>query len=138
MQCYAQRKHKNMQSEILHHIFSEQYTIINIFILGLMGFLYVFGLAKIFIKAHKPAWPAFIPLYNILLLLNILDRPQWWILLAFVPFINFIVGLVVAHDLAKAFGKGIGFSIGLALVSPIFIAILGFGDAVYQLSLIHI
>ena len=65
-------------------------------------------------------------------LLNILDRPQWWILLAFVPFINFIVGLVVAHDLAKAFGKGIGFSIGLALVSPIFIAILGFGDAVYQ------
>ena len=34
--------------------------------------------------------------------------------------------------MAKSFGKGVGFAIGLILLSPIFIMILGFGDATYQ------
>ena len=35
-------------------------------------------------------------------------------------------------ELAKCFGKGAGFGLGLALLSPIFFPLLGFGDAKYR------
>jgi hypothetical protein len=50
----------------------------------------------------------------------------------FIPFVNFIVGIVLCIDLAKSFGKGAGFGIGLALLGIIFFPILGFGSAQYQ------
>jgi len=37
----------------------------------------------------------------------------------------------VALDLAKSFGQGTGFALGLIFLSVIFIMILGFGDARY-------
>ena len=33
--------------------------------------------------------------------------------------------------LAKAFGQGVGFGFGLLFLNPIFVAILGFGNAEY-------
>jgi hypothetical protein len=49
----------------------------------------------------------------------------------FVPFLNFFVAIRLVFDLARAFGRGVGFGFGLLLLSPIFIPILGFGDARY-------
>ena len=43
-----------------------------------------------------------------------------------------IFGLMMNFKLAKAFGKGIGFFLGLTFLSPIFRLILGFGKAEYQ------
>lgn len=43
-----------------------------------------------------------------------------------------IIALINEYKLAKAFGKGIGFFIGLLLLNPIFKLILGFGSAQYQ------
>jgi hypothetical protein len=43
--------------------------------------------------------------------------------------VNFIISLLVSLGLAKNFGKGGGFGVGLWLLSPIFILILAFGDA---------
>ena len=40
-----------------------------------------------------------------------------------------ILQIVYCNKLAKAFGKGTGFTIGLVLLHPIFIMILGFGSA---------
>ncbi len=121
-----------MQLDSLLGVFNENDTLKNTLFFGVPAVLYVFGLARIFIKAHMAAWPAFIPLYNIIRLLRLVNRPQWWVLLAFIPLVNFIVGLIVGHDLAKSFGKGFWFGLGLAFLSPIFIAILGFGGAQYQ------
>lgn len=39
---------------------------------------------------------------------------------------------MVMNDLAKSFGKGIGFTLGLIFLSFIFIPLLGFGDARYE------
>ena len=39
---------------------------------------------------------------------------------------------VEVNDLAKRFGKGNGFGVGLWLLGFIFVPILGFGDATYQ------
>lgn len=58
-------------------------------------------------------------------------RPWWWLLLLFVPIVNIVVPILIWLDMAKAFGKGIGFALGLIFLSPIFIPLLGFGDATY-------
>ena len=49
-----------------------------------------------------------------------------------IPFVNFIIWIILCIDLAKSFGKGAGFGIGLILLSFIFFPILGFGSAQYQ------
>ena len=49
-----------------------------------------------------------------------------------IPFVNFIIAIILLIDLAKSFGKGVGFGIGLLLLPIIFFPILGFGSAQYQ------
>ncbi len=87
---------------------------------------------KIFVKAGKPGWAAIVPFYNIIVLLEIIGRPLWWIVLMLIPFVNFIFIFIIAIDLAKSFGKGTGFALGLIFVAPVFYPILGFGSARYQ------
>jgi hypothetical protein len=86
---------------------------------------------KIFEKAGQPGWAAIIPIYNVIILLQIVNRPIWWIILLFIPIVNVVMGFVLAFDLAKSFGKGTGFALGLVFLSLIFYAILAFGDAEY-------
>jgi len=87
---------------------------------------------KIFSKAGQPGWAAIIPIYNWYIRCKIVGRPGWWVILLFIPFINFIIGIILCIDLAKSFGKGAGFGIGLILLGVICFPILGFGSAQYQ------
>jgi hypothetical protein len=89
------------------------------------------GMWKVFQKAGKPGWAAIIPIYNIIILLEITGKPLWWIVLYFIPVVNFVVVVLVCIELAKRFGKGAAFGIGVALLPFIFYPILGFGDATY-------
>lgn len=86
---------------------------------------------KIFTKAGQPGWATIVPIYNALVMLRICGRPGWWLLLLLIPFVNFVVGIIVCLDLAKSFGKGAGFGLGLLFLGPIFVLILGFGSAKY-------
>ncbi len=92
---------------------------------------YVIVMWKVFVKAGKPGWGSIIPIYNIILMLEIVDRPIWWIILFFVPVVNIIIGFIVLIDFARAFGKDTGFGVGLILLGFIFFPILAFGDAQY-------
>ena len=87
---------------------------------------------KIFAKAGQPGWACIIPIYNLYVWCKIVGRPWWWILLMLIPFVNFIVAIILCIDMAKSFGKGAGFGIGLALLGIIFWPILGFSSAQYQ------
>ena len=87
---------------------------------------------KIFSKAGQPGWAAIIPIYNWIVWCKIVGRPWWWILLLLIPFVNLIILIILMIDLAKSFGKGVGFGIGLILLAVIFFPILGFGSAQYQ------
>lgn len=87
---------------------------------------------KIFTKAGKPGWASIVPIYNLIVILEIVGRPVWWIVLMLIPFVNFIVGIVIALDLARKFGKSTAFGIGLALLGPIFLPMLAFGSATYN------
>ncbi len=89
---------------------------------------------KVFTKAGRKWWNVFIPFYNIYVLLEIVGRPGWWLILLFVPFVNFIILIIVLNDLSKAFGHGVGFTLGLIFFPIIFWLILGFGSSEYQLE----
>jgi hypothetical protein len=86
---------------------------------------------KVFSKAGKPGWAAIVPIYNIVALLKIAGKPVWWLILFLIPIVNVVVLFIAYISLAKNFGKGAGFGVGLVLLSFIFFPILGFGNAQY-------
>lgn len=103
---------------------------------GLVGIIVaiivIASLWKIFSKAGQPGWAAIIPVYNYYVMLQVAGRPGWWLILLFVPLVNIVVALIVTYDLAKAFGKGFGFFLGMLFLGFIFYPILAFGSATYQ------
>src|SRR4029077_182321 len=101
---------------------------------GVIVVLVVEGLILmgIFKKANQPVGWAFVPIANILFVLKIVGRPWWWIFLFLIPCLGFIIGIIVWYDLAKSFGYGIAFTLGLIFLSPIFLLILSYGGAPYR------
>jgi hypothetical protein len=93
--------------------------------------LLVVSMWKVFVKAGQPGWAAIIPIYNIVVLLKIIGKPVWWIVGFLIPIVNFVVAILLCVGLAKVFGKGTGFAIGLVLLGFVFIPILAFSDAKY-------
>ncbi|MFD0964373.1 DUF5684 domain-containing protein [Pseudofulvibacter geojedonensis] len=103
-----------------------------------LALIYIIGMWKVFEKAQKPGWVAIIPIYNIIVLLEIAKKPTWWLLLYFLSIIPLIgvlisvtVNIMVGVGVAKNFGKSEGFGVGLGLLGFVFYPILGFGDAKY-------
>ncbi len=99
----------------------------------IFAILIIAGLWRVYTKAGKPGWAAIIPIYNIYVLLQIIGRPGWWLILFFIPFVNFFAALIVSIDLAKSFDKSAAWGVILLfLLSAIGYLILGFGDARYK------
>lgn len=124
--------------------------------------LQVIAYWKIFNKAGKPGWHSIIPILNdwdkvdlswsrtiawvwlaMTIVSAILYKPYTnaqnegvtnfvTILYMIVAVVLVVVSIVSEYKLAKAFGKGFGFFLGLLFLNPIFKMILGFGDAQYQ------
>lgn len=93
---------------------------------------FIAAMWKVFTKAGKAGWLVLIPFVNVYTLLKIAGRPGWWLILFIIPVVNFIISILVSLDLAKSFGKGAGFGLGLVFLGPIFYPILGFGSARYN------
>ena len=84
-----------------------------------------------FSKAGEPGWTSLIPFLNAYKLFKIGWGSGWLFLLGFIPIANIVVSIMLGIKLARAFGKGTGFAVGLILLPSIFYMILGFGDSVY-------
>jgi Family of unknown function (DUF5684) len=106
---------------------------------GLVFYIfYSFCMAKVFQKAGKPMWAGFVPVYNVLVLLEIIGRPWWWILvligLCIVPVVGpmlaVVVSIVIWIDTARSFGKDTVFGVLLALLTFIFLPILAFSSTI--------
>ena len=63
------------------------------------------GTWKLYVAAGKKAWQAAIPIYNALVLMEILRRPKWWVILLFIPVINLMMFPVVWVETLRSFGK---------------------------------
>ncbi len=87
---------------------------------------------KVFVKAGLAGWKCLVPFYGQYCLSKIVFGKGWYFLAMFVPLLNIIFGLALLYNLAKVFGKGFGFFLGLLFLNPIFMLILGFSDAEYQ------
>ena len=86
----------------------------------------------IFEKADLAGWKAIIPIYNTYFLCKI-TWGNGWIFLAFiVPLVNIVVAIMTMYKLAKVFGKGVGFCIGLIFLSVVFYPLLAFSDSQYM------
>lgn len=101
-----------------------------IFYVGILVLMLASGW-KIYEKAGQPGWTSLIPIYNIIVLLKIVNKPVWWIVLLLIPIVNIVVAIMVYHALSTSFGKGAGYTVGLLLLGIVFYPMLAFGDAQY-------
>lgn len=106
---------------------------------------------KIFTKAGKPGWAAIVPIYNSYVIVQVARLPIYYFILVLIPtllniagvevpspgdsiigLVSFVVWSSISYNLAKQFGKSIGYAVGLIFLPFIFFPMLAFGDAVYQ------
>ena len=94
--------------------------------------LVIAGIWKTFEKAGQPGWGSLIPIYNIYLMTQIAQKPGWWVIMFFIPLVNIVFAFMMYNEIAKKFGQGIGYTIGLFLLPFVFFPLLGFGEATYK------
>ena len=88
---------------------------------------------KIFEKAGQPGWASLVPVYNQWILVSeICKKEPLWFVLFIIPCTLPVAAWVICMELAKKFGKSDMFGIGLFFFTPIFAAMLAFGDAEYE------
>ncbi|RTL10867.1 MAG: signal peptidase I [Flavobacteriaceae bacterium] len=75
-----------------------------IFIL-LVQVIHGIGTWKLYVKAGRKAWESFVPVYNGIVLMQIINRPKWWILLLFIPVINLFLFPIIWIETLRTFGK---------------------------------
>ena len=92
---------------------------------------YIASMWKIYTKAGQPGWAAIIPIYNLVVLHQMVGKPVWWVLLYFIPIVNIVISIIVTHALSLSFGKGTGFTLGLIFLGFIFYPVLAWSDAQY-------
>ena len=63
------------------------------------------GSWKLYQKAGRKSWEALIPVYNAVVLMQIIRRPRWWVVLLFIPIINLMIFPVVWVETLRSFGK---------------------------------
>jgi hypothetical protein len=87
------------------------------------------GLWKLFEKAGKPGWASLIPIYNVVVMFQIIGKPMWQLILFFIPLANLYVLITMVVSMAKSYGKyGIGNYLLAIFLSPIAFAMWGFAD----------
>ncbi len=96
--------------------------------------LIIASMWKLFEKSGQKGWAAIIPILNILVLLKVVHKELWWIILLLIPCVNIVAYVIVYFNVAKAFGKGAGWGVGVVILPIIFLPMLGFGSAQYVLE----
>jgi len=79
------------------------YTEWFLFIL-LIQVIHFLGTWKIYVKAGRKAWEAAVPVYNGIVLMQIIKRPKWWIILLFIPVVNLLMFPVIWIETIRSFG----------------------------------
>ena len=108
-------------------------------ILAIPLILMIVASIRIFSKAGQTGWHAIIPILNMWRWCEIGGKPGWWgiviLFVGIIPVVGAIASLVmlvmVTHGVSTNFGKGVGFTLGLIFLAPIFYLILAFGSAQY-------
>ncbi len=102
-------------------------------IIGIVvGLVFLVSEWIIFTKAGKPGWAIIIPIYNIIVMLQIVDKPLWWIILLLIPGVNVVFGIIILYNLIIKFGQP-GWHVILAILfSIVYFPYLAFSKASYS------
>lgn len=111
---------------LLHSVHNAEYLV---FMYGIYCLVCYWS---IFDKAFEPGWGALIPFYNNYLYCKITWGKGWLFLLLLIPYVNIIFAIITSFKLARAFGKGFWFGMGLVFLRAIYLGILAFGEPRYQ------
>ena len=72
---------------------------------------------KFYQKAGRPAWKAFVPFLNIYELMDVINRPKWWLIFVYIPIVNLLMIPVLWVQLLKVFGKNDSKDVWLAILT---------------------
>ena len=76
-----------------------------LFFLLIINFIHGIGTWKLYSLSGNKSWQSFVPIYNVLILLRIINRPWWWIFIIFMPGINIIILPVIWVEISRSFKK---------------------------------
>ncbi len=101
-----------------------------------LGIIQIASYWMVFNKAGEPGWAAIIPFYNMWVLAEVADKPGWLgIAMCFAggipiigPFVQLYLLVSISFGVAKTFGRGLGFGLGLSFLPLIFYPILAFSE----------
>ena len=112
----------------------------------LLAILFLICQWKIFKKAGEPGWKSIIPIYNTYIYLKICGIGAWFLIFFLLPLIpveelqtiftviSGIASIYSSYKLSKAFGYGLGFTLGIIFLPIIFLPILAFNNSEYNLN----
>jgi signal peptidase I len=82
-------------------------TLIQLWLLFILAIqvIHFFGTWKLYVKANRKAWEALVPVYNAIVLMQIIKRPKWWVILLFIPIINLLMFPIIWIETLRTFGK---------------------------------
>lgn len=95
---------------------------------------FVIPQALIFRKAGRPWWPALIPMFNLMVILDVAQLPLWWFVFYFIPLVNIWFVFRAFLGLGAAFGMGKGRSFVFAIFYIVDAWILALGPRQYVLG----
>ncbi len=89
------------------------YLLLSLIVIG-----YVVSIWKLFEKANRTPWHAFVPFLSTVIWLRMIGRPLWWGLFLLIPGVNVLMFWVLNYELARAFGKRTTMDVTLAVLFP--------------------
>ncbi len=98
----------------------------------LISLFYLVVTWKIFTKAGYSGILSIIPIVNMYIMVKIADRSLLFFLLLFVPFLGFILLIIMNMDIARKFGYSAAFGLGLTFLGFLFYPVLAFGSSEYD------
>lgn len=141
-----------MDNQMIANLVLAGYVWLTILILFIFYVIEVIGSWKVMNKFGEPGWKSLIPFYRVFVEFKYTWNPHMMWIATILPLIGqalrgnegaigtigsilAIVGVIFVfigqHKLSKAFGHGVGFTLGLILLPGIFTIILGFGQSRY-------
>ena len=118
----------------LYPIFAQGFGITSILALVFTVAFSIFLIAsmwRLFEKAGQPGWAIFIPIYNTIILLKIIQKPTWHILFCLIPGVNLILGAYWLYMFFRYYGAGLPTAIAGVVLPWIVAPYLGFGPGEY-------
>ncbi|MCK5803897.1 MAG: signal peptidase I [Lentisphaeria bacterium] len=107
---------------------------VSVFLAVASALVMLISVARVLSKAGQPGWAVIVPVYNVICLLRVARMPLWWLLLFLVPVVSIVPSVLLPLGIARRFGRGGGFAMGLLFVPVGFWPLLAFGGYVCDLD----